>query len=741
MGKSNIDEYEKLFEDFLVRQNEEELISNLEVKYQKELNSVPVVFPNLPKIEVKVGQPVVEGQDWWADEMTIVFRFEKAQQEKCLYGACLLFGSRKLATKEVKKVTKCSQRASFKMRMPALGLFTANDYILQLRYNERPYLECMFSVDAKGQVKMGTVAQVKENSLGYMQMDQNMYDDTGIKVMDLMGGKKLKEMARQYVMMKKFKDMCDKCGLGSMRWNTNLVVYSDGMQSLNRVAGYMAHMVYKNVDDSVIDMLLDDDFEESLHITMGDWETHSVFTIKNVRVLLSEKRADDVKHLQGMLELNAEYHHMTVALVGKESEIQQFFKMYPQLEKHFPLQNRVVADGAHVSEFVSEVFGILKVKGYVLTPAFTAKLIAGLKSAWEEKRVESLEDDYLNEFVRGNILERQRNRLMQKFLSMGEGKLLDKDMLKTLEEEDLDLSYFDRDDKAEFDMGMNRLNDMVGLKELKRNLSDFFLQTRFDMERLRLGLVAQKQNRHHMLFTGNPGTGKTTVAMLMGRLFHAMGVLSKGDVVKVDRSSLVGEYIGQTEKNVNEVLERARGNVLFVDEAYTLFTDKEDARDFGQRVLEVLLTVLSEPDPDMVVIFAGYKNDIERLMTKNDGLKGRFPHHFDFPDYNEDELTLIGKNLLLRDGYLLSKETEECIRNVTAEMLKTKDKKFANARWMNDFVEVGILKQMAIRVTSIAKPQKKDYQQVLKEDVLNAWQEMNQKTAEKSKMKRIGFVA
>ena len=88
-------------------------------------------------------------------------------------------------------MTKCSQRASFKMRLPALGLFTANDYILQLRYNERPYLECMFSVDAKGQVKMGTVTQVKENSLGYMQMDQNMYDDTGIKVMDLMGGKKL----------------------------------------------------------------------------------------------------------------------------------------------------------------------------------------------------------------------------------------------------------------------------------------------------------------------------------------------------------------------------------------------------------------------------------------------------------------------------------------------------------------------------------------------------------------------
>ena len=233
----------------------------------------------------------------------------------------------------------------------------------------------------------------------------------------------------------------------------------------------------------------------------------------------------------------------------------------------------------------------------------------------------------------------------------------------------------------------------------------------------------------------------TTVAMLMGRLFHSMGLLSKGDVVKVDRPTLVGEFIGQTEKNVSNILKRARGNVLFVDEAYALFADKDDSRDYGRRVVESLLTVLAEPDPDMLVIFAGYKDDMERLMSMNDGLKGRFPHEFHFTDFNADELTLIGKNLLEKNGYELLPETEACMKNVAGQMLLKKDKKFANARWMTDFVNVRILKFMARRVTSIAKPQKTDYQQVLKEDVLNAWQELCQKSAEKPTTNRIGFVA
>ena len=145
-----------------------------------------------------------------------------------------------------------------------------------------------------------------------------------------------------------------------------------------------------------------------------------------------------------------------------------------------------------------------------------------------------------------------------------------------------------------------------------------------------------------MIFTGNPGTGKTTVAKMVGKIYHALGQLSTGEVIVTGRSQLVGRFIGETEKNMQEILERARGNVLFIDEAYTLYDGASDHKDFGFRVLESLLAVLALEHADILVIFAGYEKEMKAMMDANLGLWGRFPHQFHFEDYSVDELLQIG---------------------------------------------------------------------------------------------------
>lgn len=248
---------------------------------------------------------------------------------------------------------------------------------------------------------------------------------------------------------------------------------------------------------------------------------------------------------------------------------------------------------------------------------------------------------------------------------------------------------------------MAGLDAMVGLEAIKRSLGDIFLKSRFDRLRSRLGLPAEEDNRHHMLFCGNPGTGKTTVAGMMGRIFRSLGILSKGEVVTADRGSLVGRFIGETEQNMQALLEKARGNVLFIDEAYTLCTDTDDRKDYGHRAIECLLPVLARKNPDMVVIMAGYEDGMQRMMQANRGLRDRFQHRLHFADYTADELMQMARNLLERKAYRLTAEAGQALRRLVEETLLHKDARFSNARWMEQLIERRLLPAMARRVLAL----------------------------------------
>src|ERR1039457_5509525 len=197
---------------------------------------------------------------------------------------------------------------------------------------------------------------------------------------------------------------------------------------------------------------------------------------------------------------------------------------------------------------------------------------------------------------------------------------------------------------------------LVGLEPVKTRIREVAALLVVDLARRRFGLEAERPNLH-MCFTGSPGTGKTTVAMRMATVLHRLGYLAKGHLVAVTRDELVGQYIGHTAPKTREVLKRAMGGVLFIDEAYYLHR-QENERDYGQEAIEILLQVMENQRNDIVVILAGYRDRMDQFFSSNPGMGSRIAHHIDFPDYDLDSLVAIARIMLDRQRYTFANEAE-----------------------------------------------------------------------------------
>lgn len=271
------------------------------------------------------------------------------------------------------------------------------------------------------------------------------------------------------------------------------------------------------------------------------------------------------------------------------------------------------------------------------------------------------------------------------------GELLDKENGCGLEE---------TENRTGFCKAERELEAMVGLQRLKDDMKEARMMAMFNKKRAEMCLQTDGEQRNHMLFLGNPGTGKTTVAKLVGQMYHSMGLLSKGHTVETNRSKLVGEYIGMTEKKTLDAIEEARGGVLFIDEAYTLVSHESDTKDFGKEVLNALLTVLSEPEPDMIIILAGYEDKMAAMMKTNPGLKDRFPLTFHFDDYSAGELMEMACRTLEAGNYRLTDEAHRCLASLIEKAAAQRDEYFGNGRWVHNLINQGIIKSMARRVMS-----------------------------------------
>src|SRR5437773_7560955 len=217
--------------------------------------------------------------------------------------------------------------------------------------------------------------------------------------------------------------------------------------------------------------------------------------------------------------------------------------------------------------------------------------------------------------------------------------------------------------------------DLVGLTPIKARIRDIAALLVIDKLRMNLGLQAQAPSLH-MSFTGNPGTGKTTVALRMAEILFRLGYVRKGHLVAVTRDDLVGQYIGHTAPKTREVLKRAMGGVLFIDEAYYLYRP-ENERDYGQEAIELLLQVMENQREDLVVILAGYKERMDTFFQSNPGFHSRVGHHLDFPDYTLEELMAIAELMVRKQHYEFDGESRDAFREYLE--LRLHQPHFANA--------------------------------------------------------------
>jgi probable Rubsico expression protein CbbX len=231
--------------------------------------------------------------------------------------------------------------------------------------------------------------------------------------------------------------------------------------------------------------------------------------------------------------------------------------------------------------------------------------------------------------------------------------------------------------------------ELIGLKPVKARIRDIAALLLVERARKQVGLVGGSPSLH-MSFTGNPGTGKTTVAMRMAQILHRLGYVRKGHLVAVTRDDLVGQYIGHTAPKTKEVLKRAMGGVLFIDEAYYLYRP-ENERDYGQEAIEILLQVMENQRDDLVVILAGYADRMETFFRSNPGLSSRIAHHLDFPDYLPEELEGIAERMLETMQYRLSPSAVAALHEYIP--LRMKQPHFANARSIRNALDRARLRQ------------------------------------------------
>ncbi len=451
-----------------------------------------------------------------------------------------------------------------------------------------------------------------------------------------------------------------------------------------------------------------------------------VFCLTNPGALLSTGGKIIVKKVIDKIRSNE--HDFLLWLCGYQQDIEAVLNMFPSLGAFFPNDHRLEQEPYKDFEIVHTFFAVLKAEDLYCSVEAMDGLAHALLQGYHRGILSTWTVDDIRQFVVEQVKPRYLARCYQQVTD---------EKLPFVELDDLCIDQLVSIEST-YEQCLKDLDEMVGLDEVKQGIRKMAANTNFFCKRRSRGLVTSQKAAFHCIFTGNPGTGKTTVAKKLGKIYRSLGLLSRGDVIAVDRTRLVGRYIGETEENMKAILDEARGNVLFIDEAYTLYDGASDRKDFGARVIDSLLTVLSQPNPDMLVIFAGYLKEMDAMLNTNPGLMGRFPYKYQFKDYNADQLFTIACRLLRHDDYLLSPESEAQLRDAIAKAYAQRDENFSNARWVEQFVTNGIIPAMASRISQTACD---DYQTIEVSDIRQAYMQFNPKATALKPRQKVGFSA
>ena len=259
-------------------------------------------------------------------------------------------------------------------------------------------------------------------------------------------------------------------------------------------------------------------------------------------------------------------------------------------------------------------------------------------------------------------------------------------------------------DELTFEAAKKELDELIGLETVKKEINELTTYLKFLKLRQEKGFEEKQKFNLNMVFTGNPGTGKTTVARMLGKIYKSMGLLKRADVTEVGRVDLVAEYIGQTAPKTKAVIDRARGGILFIDEAYSLTDRGDDGKDFGKEVIEVLIKEMSDGPGDIAIIYAGYPKEMREFLNSNPGLSSRINQVINFPDYTPDELMAISEYDSKRRGVTIAEDAKNLVYMKVVEAYRNRDSKFGNARYVNSIMDEG-KQNMALRLMKDEHPE------------------------------------
>ena len=262
--------------------------------------------------------------------------------------------------------------------------------------------------------------------------------------------------------------------------------------------------------------------------------------------------------------------------------------------------------------------------------------------------------------------------------------------------------------------GMEELNELIGLEAVKHDVKEIAALVKMQKLRESRGMKTPDTSLH-LVFSGNPGTGKTTIARILAKIYREIGALSKGQLVEVDRSNLVAGYVGQTAIKTRKKIDEAMGGILFIDEAYTL-ARSEGGNDFGQEAIDTILKAMEDHRDDFVVIVAGYTDLMQKFINSNPGLKSRFNKYIEFPDYTAEELIAIFDMRCNKYGYVFTPEAREQVNAIIIEREKNKGPNFANARDVRNLFEK-IITNQATRIAELAEPSDTDLTTITVDDL------------------------
>lgn len=273
--------------------------------------------------------------------------------------------------------------------------------------------------------------------------------------------------------------------------------------------------------------------------------------------------------------------------------------------------------------------------------------------------------------------------------------------------------------ELDFTKAVRELDSLIGLSAVKKEIHRIINLAKVDRLRKQHGLRTTPMS-FHMVFTGNPGTGKTTVARILGKIFKGLGILSKGHLVEVDRSDLCANYVGQTATKTKKVIQSALGGVLFIDEAYSLnVAGGSGAQDYGKEAVSILLKAMEDYREDIIIIVAGYPDLMREFLKMNPGLESRFRFKIAFEDYTAEEMTLIFWFFCTTNGFLITKHGLEEIKHRYASLCKKRIPSFSNARMVRNNFEETVINQ-AQRVVVMPHPTDQDLISLRLEDICNA---------------------